>query len=208
MGRVINLRWFNKLFKAIFKNKEIIILVLIFLSFVLLGVLRFKGDSNNEWIASYLSHYVAIRLNSSFFKIFISSFLTSLCWMVLILILGTSVFGVINVPLILAAFGFFCGNVSAFLYSNYSLKGIAFHSVIMLPSELFCIIALLLCSVSAIGFSVKTINLTFSKTMPYSLYNDFKICCYNHLVFSVLILISALIDALLSINFLNSFNLF
>lgn len=208
MGRVINLRGFNNVYKTISKNKEIIILVLIFLSSVLFGVLRFKGESNNELIVSYLSRYVEMRLNSSFFKIFISSFLTSLCWIVLILILGTSVFGVINVPLILAVFGFFCGNISAFLYSNYSLKGIAFHSVMMLPCELFCIIALLLCSVSTIRFSIKIINLTFSKTVPYSLYNDFKICCYHHLIFSIFILISSLIDALLSVNFLKSFNLF
>ncbi len=208
-GKVLNLKYFNNIIGFTLKNKILILLTLFFVFGLFFGVLSFgRYELVTEYIQIYLEDFITDRTKSQYFKIFFDSLFSSLIYIFISFCFGTSMFGtVLIMPLI--AFRAYCyGSFMAFLYTQYSIKGIAFNAVMVLPSSIFFIVALLLSSCESIKFSLLLANQTFIASEYKNLSLCFKNYCLKHIVIIVLVIVSALVDTLISTNFLRTFNLF
>lgn len=206
IGRVLNLKGYNKFIKFILKNKLLILLLVFYIFGVAFAVFSFKSyDFLQDISKNYVDDFLKDRENLSFLKIFFNSFLSSLLFIAFGFIFGSSIFGVAAVPICVAFKGFLYGLTTAYLYSVYSFEGVAFHAIIMLlPSVIFAI-ALLLCSIECMQFSVIQIKLTMFKDADYNMYNEFKNYSVKILCLSSICLLSAFADGFLSSQFINSF---
>lgn len=207
-GRVVNLNFLGGAISFTLKNKILIIVTSFFILGIALGVFLFgKYEFVLNYISHYLENFINSRTNAEFFKVFFDSLFESLLYILISFCIGTSMFGTVLVfPLIV--FRAFCyGSVVALLYSEYGIKGIAFNAIIILPFSIFFIIAFLLSSCDSVKFSLLLANQTFSTGEYRNLTLGFKNYCKRHCLILILVFISALIDTLISVNFLPNFKL-
>lgn len=190
------------------KNHLIILLTFMFISGVAVGSITIGKSQNIQKLSEYfLNTYVSQRTDVSFFSVLFSSFFTSLLTVLFVFVSGASMLGVITVPIWVALRGFLYGAVSSFLYSEYSVKGIAFNAVLVIPAAVVFVISFLLAAKESVKFSVVMAKLTLPRSKPVNLYIDFRSYCASYTFFCVAILISALIDAVLSCSFIKFFQL-
>ena len=205
-GKVLNLSRL-KFTGFLLENKILIICLSLFLIGIIFGVSAVSDYKKITDLAkNVVTEFVEYRTNYTFLKIFLNSFFRSVMVLLLFLILGTSMFGVVTVPLTVALLGVFYGSITSYLYSEFALKGIAFNAVIFLPASIVFIIVLLLACRESVNFSLKISGLTISKTVSYNFSNDFKRFLIMFLVFVCFSLISALIDATISSAFIKYFD--
>lgn len=207
-GKVLNLRGCNKIFEFVRVNNLLIILTVCFIIGLCFGVLTLKKyDFLKSYAEGYISDFMLSRTGTGFFKITLDSFLSSMLFIFLSFSCGASLLGVVLVPLCVSVRGFLYGCVTALLYAEYSLKGIAFNAVLLLPPAIIFIIALILASLESVRFSLLLARITLPATVPTNLSYNFKNYCGRYLLFCILVLVSAVADALLSVNFLTRFSL-
>ena len=115
--------------------------------------------------------------------------------------------GVVLVPVAAVLRGIIYGGVSAFLYSQYTVKGIAFNAVLIIPSAFVFVIALLLASRESVRFSLLIARISLPATPAVNLSYDFKNYCGRYLLISLIALASALTDAVLSCFFIGGLTL-
>ena len=205
-GKVLNLRGINNFLEFVRLNNLILLLTLFLIIGFVFGVFTLNKYSFSQTYAqNFVTEFIADRTNSNILKITFVSFISSMFFMVASFVGGTSIIGMVLVPCFVAVKGYLYGIVSALLYSEYSLKGIAFHAVILMPSALIFIIAYLFSSRESVRFSLIMGKLTLPITVPANLSYDFKNYCGKNLLFCLLVLLSALTDAVISTNFLSRF---
>lgn len=207
-GRVVNLNKIGNMIGIMSKNNIIIILTLIFIIGLAIGIFSFgKYDFVINIVSNYLSKFIYLRTDSSFFRILADSLFESMIFIILSFCIGTSMFGSVAVIPIVSFKAFSYGSLVAFLYSQYNIKGIAFNAVLILPFSIFFIIALFLSCSEAIKFSFLLANQTFDNSEYKSISLCFKNYCIRHLFILLIVLFSAIADALISSNFINNLRL-
>ena len=206
-GTIVNLNKV-KVFDAIIKNRLIIIVALCFLIGAVSGSIAFGSETKLFDISEKIfKSYLSVRLGKSVFSILISSFLFAASVLVGMFLCGSSMLGVVLSPLAVFFGGFFCGSFCSYLYSQFSLKGIAFNAVIIIPSFIILIVCIIFSACDSVKFSLVLAKLTLPSTYPVNLYLDFKRYCGRYLIFVALCLISGLVDSVLSHSFLKLFDL-
>lgn len=206
-GTVVNLKGY-KFFEFLAKNNAIIVLVFSLIIGIIIGTFSVKGiEALSNYSKTYLENFISDRLGVPFLTIVANSFVSSISVIMITYVLGSSMFGVILVPLFVTFRGIIYGGVNTVLYSTYSVKGIAFNAVILIPSTIVFIIALLLASGESVKFSLIIAKTTLPKTMPKNLNSDFRNYCVKYMLFCLVTLVSALIDGVLSGSFLEYFKL-
>lgn len=190
------------------KNNILVILILLFILGLAAGT--FSGSKISvlsEYSDDYLKRFISERTNATFFSVTLNSFMGSALTLLLTFAAGTSMLGVILVPTIFLLRGVLYGSVSALLYSEYSVKGIAFNAVLIIPAAIVFIISLILSSRESIKFSLIIAKMTLPGSPSPNLSADFKNYCGRYLFICLLVLASALVDAVLSCSFLDSLTL-
>ena len=206
-GTVIRLKGY-KIVEFFSSNYILVILTLLFFLGLLFGTLSGNRFEFLQTLSNrYLESFAAKRSQASFLSLTTHSFLTSMLLLFLCFALGTSMFGIILTPLALMLRGIFYGSVSALLYSQYAVKGIAFNAVIVLPAALFSIIALLLAARESIQFSLMIAKYSLPSASSGNLSADFGNYCGRYLVLTLIILLSAVVDGLVSCTFAGNFGL-
>lgn len=207
-GKVLSFKGCNRLVGFIIENNLLIILSLFFIAGLCFGVFTFdKYDFLKEFSGGYIEDFINSRTDYSFLHITFSSFFDSLLFVLVVFAFGASLLGIVFVPLAVCFKGYIFGCIAALLYSEYALKGVAFHAVIILPASIVFLIAFILCALESVRFSLILAKLTFPTCVPQNLSYVFKNYCSRYLLYCLIILFSALIDALISTNFLNRFSL-
>ena len=204
-GRVLSLRRFGigDFFR---QNYFLILLCFGFVLGVILGTYLFDDIKFlSEYPENYINNYISLRTSKSFVRVMFSSALSFWSLLFLTFLFGGGFFGVIAVPMIIILKGFFCGGITAYLYSEYALKGIAFNAVVYIPSTIIFIIVLIIAAREAIRFSLKLTGLTLNNSIPFSLCEDFKDYGIKYIIFAVTAFLSALIDACLSASVIKYF---
>lgn len=205
-GKVLNLSRL-RFTGFLLENRILIIGLVLFIVGVIFGISAAADYSKiTNFTKNIFTDFIELRNSGTFLKIFTNSFLCSTIVLLFFLILGTSMFGVITVPLSLAFCGVFYGSITSYLYSEFALKGIAFNAVIFLPASIIFIIVLLLACREAVNFSLKISFLTVSKSISYNISNEFKRFLIMFLIFVCLNLVSSLIDATTSSAFIKYFD--
>ncbi len=190
------------------KNNILVILILLFILGLAAGTFSgLKISVLSEYSDDYLKRFISERTNATFFSVTLDSFMGSALTLLLTFAAGTSMLGVILVPTIFLLRGVLYGSVSALLYSEYSVKGIAFNAVLIIPAAIVFIISLILSSRESIKFSLIIAKMTLPGSPSPNLSADFKNYCGRYLFICLLVLASALVDAVLSCSFLDSLTL-
>lgn len=206
-GKVLNLSRL-RFTEVLFKNKLLIISIAVFLAGIIFGIISVGKYKNlTDFSAGFITDFMNLRNTEKFSKILLSSFFNSVTVLIVFAVFGTSMFGVVTVPFLLSVIGVIFGNITAYLYSEFALKGIAFNAVIFLPSVIVFLIVLLLASKEAVNFSLKISSLTFSKSGLYNLTLEFKKFLISFLLFISAALVSSIIDAVISCSFIKYFQL-
>ncbi len=203
-SKVLNLKKFNHFLSFISKNRVIIFLCVVFVLGLVFGVFSSNKTLQN-YFKLYIDDFITFRSTSSFIKVAVNSFLESLTFIFILYALGTSVFGMITSPIMVFLKGYFFGGLLSLLYSQFSLKGIAFNAVIILPSAIFLVLAILLSSENSIRFSCLLARLTITDNEPQYVSATFKQYSIKYLYYLGFVLASAVFDALISKNFLSKF---
>ena len=206
-GTVLRLRGFG-FFEFISKNGLLLFLIFLLSAGIFLGVfLQGRVRFLSLYIKSYLTRYIELRSGQSFFRIAVDSYLSALFSMLLLFAAGSSMLGSVLVPIAAITKGVLLGAFPAVLYSQYAVKGIAFHAVLVLPSALLFLIVYLLSVRESFQFSVMMARLSLSGTGSCDLSGHFKNYCGRYLILSIFAVLSAVLDAVLSLSFMGRFGL-
>lgn len=197
-----------KIGNFIAKNNVLVILVALFIAGIAAGTFSYhKVHILAEYSNTYIERFILQRFESSFFSVVLNSFMESMLMLLILFTFGTSMMGVILAPFSLFARGVLYGSVTALLYSDYSVKGIAFNAVLVLPPAILLISALLLASSESVRFSLIIAKMSLPGSSPFNLSVDFRSYCGRYLFITLLVLASALTDAVLSCSFMSGLKL-
>ncbi len=206
-GRVLSLRRFG-ISEFLQKNYFLLVLTACLILGIILGVFVFDDFKLlSDYPKEYIAEYISDRSDRSFGRILIFSAVENWAVLFLAFLLGASLFGVVTIPSLVIISGYFYGGITAYLYSTYSIKGIAFNAIVFIPSVIIFIILLLVASRESIRFSLKLSSLTLNKTLPFSLSQDFKDYSIKYLIFAVATFFSSLVDAFVSLGLIKYFDL-
>lgn len=206
-GTVLSLKGL-KLNGFIIKNNILILMTVLFIIGITAGTFAVGGVKPlRQYSSLYLEDFISDRTGTAFIKILLDSFMRSMLTLLVIFTFGTSMLGVVLAPLSLAARGVLYGGVTALLYSDYGVKGIAFNAVLVLPNAIVFIIALLLATRESVRFSLVIARMSLPATPSANLSFDFKTYCGRYLFISLIVLASAVTDAVLSHSFMSSLKL-
>ena len=157
---VKNTKKFEKYLNAVLEHKFYFVLLLFLIFGMFIGALsvRLLNGEYNLFIKQWFASFIEFRTTFGFWKILFNSFLTSLVYLIIVSISGFGVGGMIILPLLIFFKGFGACLLSGILYRDYSLQGIAFADLILLPSALAAILVLLYLCESAMNVSKRFYN--------------------------------------------------
>lgn len=205
-GIIVNLRPL-KLLNYVKLNKTFMALGLLFIVGVIVGSVWL---TQNNWLTditkSFLESFISLHKNASFFSKLYSSSIKYVVILILYFVTGTSMFGVAVTPFILTWQGIITGNIVSLLYSQYSLHGIAFNAIILIPPCSIFTVCCFFAAKYAIEFSLNIAKTTMPNSRPITLHNYFKEYCIKYLIILSITIVCALIEIILNILFLNFFN--
>lgn len=206
-GTVLRLRGFG-IFDFVSKNGLLLLMVFLISCGIILGIfLENKIRFLSLYMESYLSRYLQMRTGHTFFRIMLDSYMSLLFSMLVLFAAGSSMLGAVLVPAAAIAKGVLLGAFPAILYSQYSVKGIAFFAVLVLPSAFLFLIVYLLAVRESFQFSVMMARLSFSGTGNCDLSGQFRNYCGRYLILSVSAVVAAILDAVLSLSLTGRFGL-
>ncbi len=208
LGKVISLNKCSNIVDFLKTNKSVIMLLGLFLSGFIFGIFSLDSfEGYRDFFGKTVGSFIEIRNADSFLKIFSDSFFTSISYLILFFIAGSSVLGIVFIPFLVFFGGLYFGGIMSFLYSEYALSGVAFSAVMVLPIAVLLGVSIILSAREAIGFSIRVSKLTFPRTIPANLYYDFKNYCGRFIVIFLLVLFSSLADGLIAVNLADKFSL-
>lgn len=147
---------FSSRFKEIGKHKYFLILLCFLLVGMLFGSFSARGFDGvfqtviDKWFDSFISY----KKTAGFIDIFFKSFLSGITYFVIIAVFSFGVSGTAVLPLIQFLRGFGTCILAGILYKNYSLSGIAFADLILLPPCIAADFTLLFSSEKGMELSV------------------------------------------------------
>lgn len=208
VGKVINLKSFNKVLVFLKENNILIILIAFFVFGFCFGIFSIEKFPDFEsYFSDYLDSYIELRSKSDFLKIAFNSFLVSFTYLIFSFISGCSVLGAALLPFAIFISGLSNGAMMSALYAEYALKGVAINAVMILPPTVIFVAALILSAKESFAFSFALAKLTLPRTSPANLFYAFKIYCSRYLGFVLLLVFSALVDGFISRYFSAGLNI-
>ena len=204
-GRVLNLSGVRVL-EIVKTNAHSLICFLVLIIGVIFGLFMFDDfEAVTIFLEGFFNDFLKSRDGKSFIRIVLSSYLNDLLLLLIIFISGTTLFGVVTVPLSLSFCGFFYGSAVGYLYSSFALKGVAFNSVIFLPAVIVLLLFLIFAAKHSLIFSLQIARLTLPDSPQENLYIKFKDYALHFLILTIGAISSALIDGLTSVTMLRFF---
>ncbi len=197
----------NKIFSKFKRNFfEFIFLILFIFGLVCGGYIVKNYDSLSNEAKFHFEAFLSTRINNGFFKIFLKSLLDAVPYFFLVFISGTSLVGVVIIPLTIILKGIEIGVFSGFIYSEYLLKGIAFNALFFVPVNAVIVFALILCSKISFSYAVLLAKISLPNSQLINLSNNFQNYYKKFSLTVLLLIISSTLDAIMSSSFLGLFN--
>ncbi len=193
-----------KLIDFINQNNKLIILVGVFIISLVCGSLIYSPTSSG-FAARLYDSFISLRQKEDFFGLLLSVFWSYLPFQLAAFLCGTSLIGAVLVPVSSVAKGLHLGLLTAYIYSNFGLSGIAFNGLIIMPAAVVSVLSLMLSSKEALGFSVRLMRKMLNDNEGTSVSLLFRDYAVKGLLYLILLLLAALIDAVCSSVFLGMF---
>ncbi len=194
------------------KNKRFYLILLVFFIIgMLFGALAVKSSSSSYgiYINKIFESFFKFRASASFIDLLFDLFLTSVGTLLLITVSSLGISGIFTLPALCFIKGAGCCVISGILYKNYSLEGIAFADLILLPFNLAGSIVLLY--ISAYGLELSLDFFSAIKSVSVSGYDLRPKCLsfFKRIIISILVLsLIALLEAVFTVSFINYFSFF
>ncbi len=205
-GIIVNLKRF-KLLDYVTLNKVFILLCVLFITGITVGsVIYPKNLTIAEFAKNFFENYITVHNSNSFFKKLFVCFLKYLVVLLLYFLSGTSMLGVAVIPFLTVWQGIAFGNVSAYLYAEHALKGIAFNAIILVPPSIIFTICTFFAAKESINFSLLLAKLTLPKSKPANIYTDFRKYCARFIIFVAVSFVASMADVALNLLFLHFFD--
>ncbi len=206
---VINIKNLDRAVAYLKENRLLILILVFFFVGLFIGVFSYDKDKEVciSISESLIKDFSEIP-QKGFFLTLLDSFFNSLLFSAICFICGCSMLGVVLSPLCILINGLLYGFLSAALYSEFALKGIAFYAVMVLPSAVILTIALIMAVMESVNFSAVLTKLTFPTTPPQNLCVFFRSFCIRYLIILLFVLLSSVIDALISCKLAGNFVLY
>ena len=189
-------------------NKHFIIMLLCIVSGMLCGAVSvncFSGDNAvlvDEWFNSFVSN----RIQSGLWPIFLKAFLSCFAYIIAFCISAFGLSGIPICPLLLFFRGFGSCMLAGLLYKNFSLQGIAFANLVLMPSCVAIDFILVYFSSKSIKLSVSFLSVfrgsvVNAEELRISSLGLLKRCCICVLFSAVAALIEAIFTVCFSVYF-------
>ncbi len=204
-GKVFNLKRF-RLTNSLQTNGVFWLLLILLLLGLMIGTFTYSNNSPVEKTAlQILKGHAKTHLNQRFISLVWHLFLSELLPILLFFISGTSMLGIVLAPIFLGYRGFRFGIIASFLYACYGIKGVAFYAVLLIPPAIPIAVCWLLSAKEALSLSGMLAKSTFPESSPTYFFPAFRNYCKKFLLFLIIILVAAIIDAALTGAFYQSF---
>lgn len=120
------------------QSRFLLISTLILVSGMLCGAIavKFLDGRSLSFVNDCFKQFLSYRSTAKFYTIFLNSFLYGLIYITLITVSSLGISGFAVTPLLLFVRGFSTCAVAGLLYRNYSLQGIAFANLLLLPATI------------------------------------------------------------------------
>ena len=194
----------SKLITAIRKNLIVVFFVLLFTVGFLSACLIYRTGTLTDFSKSVSDIFITSMFNSSFLKIFSISFLTSFVFLFAIELFGTSLTGCAFIPLIILLRGLLYGFALCDLYSVGKMNALIINIIVILPSAVISVLCMFSASVKSINLSYFLGKLFIGDGQALS-YVDLKRYLLSFMIYVIVTLFSALIEAFMSTAFGNFF---
>ena len=200
---------FKVFFEFLKNNRNLLILVAVLIFGKLVGALSVKylHEAYKEYVNDWFISLFQFRSTTDFWTLFLSNSLKSVAYIFIILFLSLGVSGVVIIPSVIFFRGLGSCALSGLLYREYSLQGIAYSNLILLPSSFALDIVLIMLACYSFDLSLKFTKIIKQNDLNQ---NDFKIDFIKTLRKGMGCLLSAIVislaDALFSIGFTQFFN--
>lgn len=203
-GGVVSLKKVN-FFHLITKNRLMILMLVLFILGFMVSSITFSNSKAALFSGKLYEIYISDRVNQGFFQVLFSVLFKYVAVCLLLFIFGASIAGVVFAPVLCCSLGLFYGLIASYTYTEFTLKGIAFNAIILMPAALMFILCILLSAKAAFSFSAIILKLTLPKSRPFNISAEFKIYCGKAILFVLLSFIAAITDSAVSVSFLKYF---
>ena len=139
--------------------------------------------------------YKSEHFSLSFGAVFYKSLIFGLTYLCLNFIFGTTMLGIVFLPILCFTFGIYFGCISSYICNAYNFIGVAFNAVVLIPGTIILTAALVFAAKESLNFSYSVAKTTFSSAVYNDLPIRFKGICIKYIILIVAVLLSALSDA-------------
>lgn len=145
------------------------------------------------------------RLGLSAFSIFCSSLASGFLFIFVAFLMGFSAWGMAFLPFLCAFRGFGVGISSAYLFTQYSISGIGFYILVILPGTVLFLLSFIIALKEAFTASTLLFRFYFSTKQEHSLCRHTRTYIVRNSYVLLLLVACALLDMLLWVLFANLF---
>ncbi len=186
--KTLNFHKYSLKITDILSNWKIIIPVIFSLAGILTGCFTGKGEGRLfQTVTNYFNTVVLGRDTLSLGSDFIFYLILPSIFLTVVFFLGLSVFGSLITNAVPLVYGYLIGCVSFYLYSEYTLKGLAYCIIMIFPYGVLCLLAIVLCcreSISMSEYIIKSISKT-GKFLNYG-FNTFYKSFFRNFIFIII----------------------
>lgn len=171
-----------------------------------LAVNLLSGEYLN-FIKDWFLSFFKFRSTAGFSRVFFNIFLSGTVYFVLVLLSSLGLTGVITLPVVVFFRGFGTCLLAGFLYREYSLTGIAFADLILLPGVLATDFLLIYICAEAVSVSFSFLDILKDVSSRGIMVRPLMLkFLRKFLIVMLLFCIFSLIEALFSVNFTHYFS--
>ncbi len=204
-GRVLSLKR-TGLFKIANKDKTKIFLFFLLILGIVFGVFLFSDKHNiGVFIGRFADFYIKSHSYSKFLKVFFSSLLFLTIIDLIFLVSSVSLSGAITIPIFVLFLGYSFGSFLSFNYSSYSLKGLAFNAVLIIPVFISYFIVLVNTAKFSFTFALTLSSIIINNDKPIKVSFEFVSLIKRYLYLILFTVLISFFDTLLSFYLIKLF---
>ena len=189
------------------QNWRVLLMGLALVLGMCVGALLMRSNAfiNVTDIKNMVNQFITQRSTQSFFVTLLYSFSTSLPILLVAYCCGLFAFGAPVAVLLPFYKGLGLGVISGYLYAHFGMQGVAFSTLIVLPSGFFSSLIYLAACREAFLLSTKLFRVFRDGSVHSSMQEEWRCYTKRFALFFILILICAVFDSVMSELFMRFF---
>lgn len=201
-----NLHSISQRAKKITTNRQIIILVLLFLIGLIFGSFSIKSENSfiSQKIIPLYMNYAKTKSTAKDITVFFSALMIDSAVIIFAYFIGLCAVGVPFVALVPLSSGALIGAVSGYIYQTYMLRGLGYCAIIIFPSAVITVAAILFASKESMIMSKSMLSLLSQR--HNSQYEDFKSYSIRFIIYLAISCAGALVETIMTHLFIGLFS--